>query len=92
VHHLFVCLRDARGALRVDLDELGLTAKVYSVCGCVLLCDGDELCVGASCPDDSWRTFKRRKASARIPACSSLKLEKGSVGLCLFSEIVCWFS
>ena len=62
--HFFVGLRDARGARGIDLDELCLTAKIYSVCGGVLLGDGDEFRVGASCPDDIWRTFKRRKASA----------------------------
>ena len=58
--HLIVCVGNPRRPLWVNLDKLVLSFEVYSVGGCVSLCDGDKPWVRAANASDCRRAFKSR--------------------------------
>jgi hypothetical protein len=64
----FLC--NAFGARLVNFDVGGLALEFDAVGGGILLGYFDESGVWPGGPFNSWRTLKRRKASARIPSSS----------------------
>ena len=70
VLHISVRLRNARSPLRIYLGVFSLPLEGDVVVPGVLFSDSDNSWVWPGCPFDSRRTFKRRKASARIPSSS----------------------
>jgi hypothetical protein len=70
VRHRLIGGRKALRTFRIYLDVFGLSSVSDSVVAGVLLGDGDKDGVGAGRVFDSWRTRKRRIASALIPSAS----------------------